>query len=202
MSHTPLEARIDNGRKALALAREKGLDTAPWETELANLEQKLAEAEHTVNRTCQLLDTRGWCKWQCEALGDDIVVIARDDKVTGLPDGLVVYTMQEFQHLFGGSKPISRSTPRLAHEAKKLFTATVLSVVASRSHPPTGDPEPDKPCRSHPPTGDPELGNQPQPEVSKARRSHPPTGGPQPDNQPQPEVSKACRSHPPTGDLP
>ena len=160
MSHTPLEARIDNGRKALALAREKGIDTTPWETELTNLEQKLAQAEHTVNRTCQLLDTRGWCKWQCEALGDDVVVIARDHKVTGIPAGLPVYTMQEFQHLFGGSKPISRSTLRLAHEAKKLFGARVTS----RTPNPLSSPSA---CRSHPPTGGPELDNQPQPEVSK-----------------------------------
>jgi len=147
-------------REAVALGKEKGLDTAPWETELTNLEQKLAEAEHTVNRTCQLLDTRGWCKWQCEALGDDIVVIARDDKVAGLPDGLAVYTMEEFQHLFGGSKPISRSTLRLAHEAKKLFGARVTSRVPHSLSSPSA-------CRSHPPTGGPQLDNQPQPEVSK-----------------------------------
>ena len=120
-------------RQAVALGKEKGLDTTPWERELANLEQKLSQAEHTVNRTCQLLDTRGWCKWQCQALGDDVVVIARDDKVAGMPTGLPVYTMQEFQHLFGDSKPISRPALRLTHQAKKLFTATVLSVVASPS---------------------------------------------------------------------
>ncbi len=129
-STTELASKL---REAVALGKEKGLDTAPWETELTNLEQKLAEAEHTVSRTCQLLDTRGWCKWQCQALGDDVVVIARDHKVAGMPTGLPVYSMQEFQHLFGGSKPISRSALRLAHEAKKLFAATVLSVVASPS---------------------------------------------------------------------
>ena len=170
-------------RQAVALGKDKGIDTAPWERELANLEQKLSEAEHTVNRTCQLLDTRGWCKWQCEALGDDIVVIARDDKVTGMPTGLPVYTMQEFQHLFGGSKPISRSTLRLAHEAKKLFGARVTS----RAPHPLSSPSA---CRSHPPTGGPQLDNQLQPEVSKACRSHPPTGDPQLDNQPQAEVSE------------
>ena len=153
-------------REAVALGKEKGLDTAPWETELTNLEQKLAEAEHTVNRTCQLLDTRGWCKWQCEALGDDIVVIARDDKVAGLPDGLAVYTMEEFQHLFGGSKPISRSTLRLAHEAKKLFGARVSSCIPNQPGPTAPLSSPSA-CRSHLPTGGPQLDNQPQPEVSK-----------------------------------
>lgn len=170
-------------RQAVALGKDKGIEPSAWETKLADLEQKLSQAEHTVNRTCQLLDTRGWCKWQCEALGDDVVVIARDDKVAGLPDGLAVYTMQEFQHLFGGSKPISRPALRLAHEAKKLFGARVTSCTPTPLSSASA-------CRSHPPTGNPELDNQPQTEVSKACRSHPPTGGPELDNQPQPEVPK------------
>jgi len=122
---TSIEARIDKGRKALARAQENGLDTVPWEKKLARLEQKLQEARAVANRTRELLDTRGWCKWQCEALRGEVIVVARDAQVTGMPAGFPVYTEAELLELTSGR--VRPSTIRLVHEAKKTMHATIIT---------------------------------------------------------------------------
>ena len=126
MTLTRLEQRVNKGRKALALARQKGLDTATWEEELTKLEQEQKEAAETVRRTEQLLATRGWCLWQCSTLDDDIIAVVRDESVQGLPAGYTVYTKAELAELTG--KGLPPSTLRLAHEAKKHYGAKVSSV--------------------------------------------------------------------------
>jgi hypothetical protein len=56
-----LETRIKQGRKAIALARERGMDISLWEKELARLEA-LARAEEVARRTRELLNSQGWCQ--------------------------------------------------------------------------------------------------------------------------------------------
>lgn len=113
-----IERRIDRGRKAIALARERGMDTSLWESELAQLERKLEEAEGIARRTEELLVSRGWCLWRCNALGGDIIALARDEGVDGIPEGMPVYTEAELGKLFS-NKSVTQATLRLIHEAKK-----------------------------------------------------------------------------------
>ena len=122
---TSIEARIDRAKKALAQAGDKGLDTAPWENEVDGLEQKLQEARAMASRTRELLDTRGWCKWQCQALRGEVIVVARDAHVTGIPAGFPVYTEAELLELTSGT--VRPSTIRLVHEAKKTMHATIIT---------------------------------------------------------------------------
>lgn len=126
MSSVSIEERIERGRKAVALASEKGLDTTSWVEELHRLEQVLQQAQEVAQRTRQLLDTQGWCLWHCEALGGEVIVVVNDDQVTGVPRGYPVYTDQELIHLFGGQSLVGRSRLRLIHQAKKLAPATVI----------------------------------------------------------------------------
>ena len=77
------------------------------------------QAEEVAQRTEELLATRGWCLWQCEALGGEVVVVTIDGDVPGIPRGKVVYTEAELKKLFGGEKPVNGPTLRLIHEAKK-----------------------------------------------------------------------------------
>ena len=126
---TSLEARIARGRKALSRAQENGLDTVLWDKKLASLQQqldeKLQQARAVADRTRELLDTRGWCKWQCEALRGEVIVAATDSHVTGMPAGLPVYTEAELLALTSGS--VRPSTIRLVHEAKKTMHATIIT---------------------------------------------------------------------------
>ena len=130
---TGLETRIDKGRKALARAQQNGLDTVPWQKKLASLQQqldeKLQQARAVANRTRQLLDTRGWCKWQCQALRGEVIIVARDAHVTGMPAGLPAgvpaYTEAELVELTSGR--VRPSTIRLVHEAKKTMHASIIT---------------------------------------------------------------------------
>jgi len=126
---TSIEARIARGRKALARAQETGLDTVPWEKKLASLQQqldeKLQQARAVANRTRELLDTRGWCTWRCQALRGEVIVLARDSHVTGFPTGLPLYTEAELLELTTGR--VRPSTIRLVHEAKKTMHPTIIT---------------------------------------------------------------------------
>lgn len=56
-------------------------------------------AERCALRTQELLDTRGWCLWRCEALEGHVIAVVRDGTVT-LPPGILssvraVYTDDE-----------------------------------------------------------------------------------------------------------
>ena len=139
MSPLTIKQRIDRGKKAVALAREKGLDSILWQQDLHRLEQ----AREVARRTRQFIAIRGWCLWQCQALNNEIIVVARNDKVNGIPKDYPVYTEAELNKLCAG-----KATPeaiRLVHQAKKLTGAKIIT-----RNPPTLDRLP----TSHPPTGD------------------------------------------------
>ena len=126
-----LEDRIKQGRKAVTLARERGMDTSLWEKELARMEA-LAQAQQVAQRTQELLATRGWCLWQCETLDGDTILVVDD---SAEPEELLaeysVYTLSEIDILFGRDKSPSRNTLRLIQEAKKLARAKVTSRVTN-----------------------------------------------------------------------
>jgi len=113
-----LEGRIKQGRKAITLAKGRGMDTALWEKELVRLEA-LAQAEEVAQRTRELLDSQGWCLWKCHAFDDEVIVVAIDEFLKGIPQGRVIYTDAELRELFGTDKSVTSATLRLVHEAKK-----------------------------------------------------------------------------------
>ena len=117
-------ARIKRGMKAVGLARKEGMDTGPWEKELAAL-QALARAEDVSLRTAKLLAKNGWCLWKCSTLGSEIIVVCRDDLSGGYPEGYPVYMEYELTML--GRGEVSEGSLRLVHEAKKISGARLVS---------------------------------------------------------------------------
>ena len=124
MKSRDISLRIERGRRAVALARAKGLGTASWEKELARLEEELRQAQEAAARTRKLLETRGWCLWQCRALDDEVIVVLRDEFVGGFPAGYPIYLERELERLLEADD----SALKLIHEAKKLAGATVTGV--------------------------------------------------------------------------
>jgi len=124
-----IKSRIERGRKAVKIAREKGMDTSYWEKELAQLEV-LAQAEDTARRTGELLGKRGWCLWKCGALDGDIIVVCRDEDSGGYPKGYPVYIEHELDML--GRDKVNHDSLRLIHEAKRLAGARVIGVEDAR----------------------------------------------------------------------
>ena len=120
-----LDERIARGEKAIALAKDRGLDTSYWQAELQKFKSLLAW--QVAQRTEGLLAGRGWCVWRCSALGNDMIVVAADCGVPGIPQGKAIYTNAELQCLFGDAKPIDLATLKLVHEAKKLGAARVIN---------------------------------------------------------------------------
>ena len=118
-----IRSRIERGKKAIKLAREKRIDTSSWERELVSLET-LAQAEEVARRTGELLSNQGWCLWECGALDYDIIVVCRDEDSGGYPKGYPVYMEGELKNLCWGD--INDGTLRLVHEAKKLAGARGL----------------------------------------------------------------------------
>lgn len=119
-------SRIERGRRAIALARAKGLETSSWEKELAMLEE--------AAQTRELLETRGWCLWRCHALENEVIVVLRDELVDGFPAGYPTYLEQELECLL----EVDDSTLKLIHEAKKLAGATVTGVEKQEKEGATG----------------------------------------------------------------
>ena len=117
-----LNERIERGRKALALAKKKGLDTFQWEDEIVNLE--LARAQEVARHTGELLSNQGWCLWKCSSLGEDIIVVCRNDLCEGYPEDYPVYMEYELEKI--GRGDVSDGTLQLIHEAKKLADATLV----------------------------------------------------------------------------
>ena len=124
MKSRDISLRIARGRRAIALARAKGLETASWEKELARLEEELCQAQEAAARTRELLETRGWCLWRCRVLDDEVIVVLRDELVGGFPTGYPTYLEQELESLL----EVDDITLKLIHEAKKLAGATVTGV--------------------------------------------------------------------------
>jgi hypothetical protein len=88
-----------------------------WEWEAGAAGSPLLSAALVAHHTRELLSTRGWCLWECESLGGDVVVVVRDEDVSGMPEGYPVYTEAELAELF--RRDISQTTLSLVHEAKK-----------------------------------------------------------------------------------
>jgi hypothetical protein len=124
MKSHDINLRIERGKRAIALARAKGLATASWEKELARLEEELRQAQEAATRTRELLETRGWCLWRCRALDDEVIVVLRDELVDGFPAGYPTYLEQELECLL----EVGDSALKLIREAKKLAGATVTGV--------------------------------------------------------------------------
>jgi hypothetical protein len=124
MRSRDINLRIERGRRAVALARAKGLETASWEKELARLEEELLQAQEAATRTRELLETRGWCLWRCHALDDEVIVVLRDELVGGFPTSYPTYLEQELESLL----EVDDSTLKLIHEAKKAAGATIVDI--------------------------------------------------------------------------
>jgi hypothetical protein len=60
-------------------------------------------------------------------LGGDVIVVAADSEVSGIPGGKTIYSKRELSKLFGGEKSVDLKTLRLVHEARKLGGAKVTS---------------------------------------------------------------------------
>jgi DNA repair ATPase RecN len=86
----------------------------------------LSKAQEVARCTREHLASRGWCLWRCRALGDEVIVVVRDENVKGMPQGYAVYTEEELEKLFSGG--VSDSTLRLVHAAKKVAGAVIISV--------------------------------------------------------------------------
>lgn len=82
------------------------------------------QAGGVASRTADLLDTKGWCLWQCEVLGGEVVAIVRDEDVQGVPKGYVRYLESELKELFS-DRLAGFDKFRVIHEAKRIFNAEV-----------------------------------------------------------------------------
>ena len=83
-------------------------------------------AEEVAAETQRLLEDPGWCLWRCSALGGEVIVVVRDELVTGYPAGYPVYTDQELIEL--AREGVGVEAIRLAHEAKKSLGAKIQEV--------------------------------------------------------------------------
>lgn len=83
-------------------------------------------AEEVAAGTHRLLEDPGWCLWRCNALANDVIVVVRDELVTGYPAGYPVYTDQELIELV--REGVGVEAIRLVHEAKKSLGAKVQEV--------------------------------------------------------------------------
>jgi hypothetical protein len=72
--------------------------------------------EEVSRRTTIALKEKGWCCWQCATLDNEIIVIVRDEEVSGYPAGHPVYTERELKDL----ALMNASGMRLIQEAKKM----------------------------------------------------------------------------------
>ncbi len=95
--------------------------------------EETAAAEETVERTMELLESRGWCLWRCSALGGEVIAIVRGevseimeevDLMNHPGSSYPVYTEEELYQLFSGD--VSEAHVRLVHEAKKMAGAVIV----------------------------------------------------------------------------
>ncbi len=91
--------------------------------EKLRLELSDEDAIKVAAETNQQLARKGWCAWKCAQLGGDIIIVAADSSITGLPAGYPVYTVEELQVQAKMTIPMMR----LAHEAKKSTGAQIIS---------------------------------------------------------------------------
>ena len=85
----------------------------------------LVQAQKVASHTEQLLTGRGWCLWECHNLGDEMIIVVRDELVENAPGGYPIYTKAELEELCRGNA--SKETMRLVHEAKKSAGARIIT---------------------------------------------------------------------------
>jgi hypothetical protein len=81
--------------------------------------RQLRPAEEVAMLTRRLLGYQGWCRWQCEMLGGEIIIVVKNEMVRGYPEGLPVYTEREIVDLVD----MGEDSVLLIHEAKKMDAA-------------------------------------------------------------------------------
>lgn len=79
--------------------------------------------EEEAAKTRLQLEDKGWCPWRCSVLNDEVIIVVRDELVTGYPPDYPTYTTQELIELTRDG--VGVETIRLAHEAKKALGAKV-----------------------------------------------------------------------------
>lgn len=81
-----------------------------------------ASAEVVAAQTEQYLATRGWVLWKCWNLNGDIVVVVRDESVTGFPPEYPVFTEAELMHV----GDMSLQQLRFIMETKKQNACSIV----------------------------------------------------------------------------
>lgn len=92
------------------------MNTRTWTPAIVQPSSLKHAPESVAAKTQQLLAGRGWCAWMCSALGNAVIIIVRDDTVTGYPAGLPVFAVAELEEI----KEVDISMVRLIYEAKRL----------------------------------------------------------------------------------
>ena len=82
--------------------------------------------EEVAAETRRRLEDPGWCLWRCSTLDGEVIVVVRDELVTGYPSGYPVYTDQELIELT--QEGVGVEVIRLVHEAKKSCGAKIQEV--------------------------------------------------------------------------
>lgn len=82
-------------------------------------------SQEVAHCTRELLATRGWCRWKCSVLNGDVIVVIRNEMVTGYPGGYAVYTEAELEQLCHDD--VSEATLHSVHKAKKLPETTMAT---------------------------------------------------------------------------
>jgi len=106
---------------------QSGTGSTAEDEQGAAFSPRFEQAEDVAQVTAEMLDRRGWCLWRCSALDGEVIAVAVDEGVEGVPEGYPVYTEQELAELCREST--SDTTLRLVHEAKKLAGARVATRV-------------------------------------------------------------------------
>jgi hypothetical protein len=75
-----------------------------------------------ARQTKRDLEKRGWALWKCSKLNNDIIVIVKNHSVSGYPDLLPVYTLEEIEKSTGWDA----KSLNMVHHAKKIAQAQLL----------------------------------------------------------------------------
>ena len=125
-----LREHIIRGKRAIALAKVKGLDTSEWENKLQELLARLS-LKATDGDLCEIerrMKSSGYVLLWSDAVKD--LVVFYDDKkhLRNIPSDFVPYSSDELWHLFGDEEySPSRGDLLRIHQAKKT-SATIIDV--------------------------------------------------------------------------
>jgi len=103
-----------------------GLRALRAEAPTTGREARRQSPEEVARRTSELLGQRGWCRWQCDLLDGDVIVVLDERTARDIPpQEHPTYTVGELFLLL----KLDEATIRLIHEAKKLGDAVIVEVV-------------------------------------------------------------------------